>query len=534
MPDFNRLIAALSDAGTYHEVTEVRVIQTQMSVVFLAGEYVYKVKKPINLGYVDYTQLERRKYFCEHEVDLNRRLCPDTYLGVVPITASGDRYVLGGPSTPIEYAVKMRRLPDDKLLDKLLKQDEVTPAMMEQIATKLARFHQDAATGEEIAKFGSPEAITRNTEESFSQTEKYIGQTISPEQYTTISSYTRNFIRKNDQLFAKRAKDGRIRDCHGDLHAQHICFCHDLCIFDCIEFNDRFRYSDTAAEVAFLAMDLERSGRADLARSFVTTYISESGDDDLIKLLGFYKCYRAYVRGKVNSFKTNDPYVPEDNRRESLAIARGYFDLAAAYTRTKPLLITMTGFVGSGKTTMAQELAGRLGAIYLSSDITRKRLAGIPLTEHRYCEPEGGIYSAEFTRRTYDTLYREAEEALSAGYPVVLDGAFLRAQERASARHVAECAGADFFLLECQTDVETVRTRLEARLGQASTPSDGCWEVYVKQQEWREPPDKGEPGYVIINALSNSIAQTIDSILAHISATPNPSTAALGQKQVGL
>lgn len=514
MSELNRLIAALSDTTAYPECTRgITVVQTQMSVVFMTDQYAYKIKKPINLGYVDYTQLEYRKHFCGREVELNRRLCPAVYLGVVAITANGDRFIVEGLGTAVEYAVKMRRLPDNMLLDKLLKQNKVTAEMMGRLAVRLSDFHQSAATGEEIVKFGTPEAIARNTEENFHQTEKY-AEAISTRQFAEISHYTRHFIEQNGQLLAKRQSEGRIRDCHGDLHAQHVCFCQDLCIFDCIEFNDRFRYSDTAAEVAFLAMDLEHSGRADLARHFVTAYAAESEDDDLVALLNFYKCYRAYVRGKVNCFKLDDPYVSETDRQEALSTAQGYFELATAYTLTKLPLIIMVGFVGSGKTTVAQELSGRLGAVYLSSDITRKRLAGIPLTEHRHRQLGDGLYSAEFTRRTYDALYQEATDALAAGYPVILDAAFLKAHERVTAQQIAAHAGADFYTLECRTDADLIQSRLEKRLEQV-TVSDGCWEIFLKQQEWFEPPDISAPGYLMVDT-SKPLAHNVRRIMAQI------------------
>ena len=515
MPDLNRLIAALSKAAAYPEgAGEVKVIQTQMSVVFLTSEYVYKIKKPVNLGYVDYTELKNRRHFCEREVALNQRLCPSAYLGVVPITADGDQLTVEGTGTPVEYAVKMRHLPEDMLLDKLLQQGKVTPAMMAQVATHVARFHRNADTNEEISRFGSLEAVIRNIEENFGQTEKYAGDTVSAKQLTVIQDFTRRFVHANDHLFFKRMQEGHIRDCHGDLHAQHICFCHDLCIFDCIEFNDRFRYGDTASEVAFLAMDLDRSGRADLARAFVAAYISESGDVDLPSLLNFYKCYRAYIRAKVNCFKLNDPCIPEAGRQEALIAAQGYFDLAAAYTRTKPLLIIMVGFVGSGKTTLAQELAGRLGAIYLSSDVTRKTLADVPLTENRHYDPGDGIYSAEFTRRTYDTLYQEASQALADGCRVILDAAFLKKGERETARQIAAQTGADCYTIECQADTETTRTRLAKRLTQDSI-SDGTWNVHLKQQGWFEPLEADESGCLMVDT-TKPLYQNVRWVLAKL------------------
>jgi aminoglycoside phosphotransferase family enzyme len=299
-----------------------------MSFVFLTGEYVYKVKKPVNLGYLDYTTLDKRRFYCQREVELNRRLCPDAYLGVLPITREGDRICIDGGGEVIEYAVKMRRLPREAMMDTLLADNEVTPQMVAGVAQRLAEFHWGA---EVISGFGDLDTITKNTEENFTQTEKYIGRTITREQYRRIRAYTDGFTAENASLFQKRIADGRIRDCHGDLHAAHICFTDGICIYDCIEFNDRFRYCDVAAEVAFLAMDLDRYGHADLSQSFVDAYVGESGDKELLTLLNFYKCYFAYVRGKVESFKLDDPYVSEEEKAKTSDVAKRYFRLAESY-----------------------------------------------------------------------------------------------------------------------------------------------------------------------------------------------------------
>ncbi len=334
MPQLPELVESLLKPEPYPEPPpKVELLQTQMSFIFLAGDYVYKVKKPVNLGYLDYTTLEKRQALCQKEVELNRRLCPDVYLGVVPITRDGGKIVLGGKGEPIEYAVKMRRLPADAMLNVLLLKNQVSPEMMKRVAQKVADFHAKAETSPFISSFGSLEIIRQNTEENFNQTRKYIGITIAQEQYQRIKDFTDGFIKKNTALFKKRVADGRIRDCHGDLHAAHICFTNGICIYDCIEFNDRFRYADVASEVSFLAMDLDNYGRSDLSKVFVDTYVDRSKDRELNKLLNYYKCYMAYVRGKVNSFQLDDPYISKEEKAKILAAAKRYFQLAESYTK---------------------------------------------------------------------------------------------------------------------------------------------------------------------------------------------------------
>ena len=336
MSELPSIVKALLKSQSYpYKPQKIELIQTQMSFVFLTGDYVYKVKKPVNLGYLDYTTLEKRRFFCQQELELNRRLCPDAYLAVVPITESRQMsvisYQLEGEGETIEYAVKMRQLSQDRMLDVLLTQGQVTKEMVTKVAEKLASFHQTTETNQEISAFGKLDIIRQNWDENFTQTEKYIGSSIPRLSYDHIKSYTNDFILDNASLFDKRIKEGKIRDCHGDLHAAHICFTDGVCIYDCIEFNDRFRYSDVASEIAFLAMDLDRYRRADLSRHLVNTYVELSHDEELLKLLNFYKCYRAYVRGKVESFKLDDPYIPEEDKAKVLAAAQRYFELAESY-----------------------------------------------------------------------------------------------------------------------------------------------------------------------------------------------------------
>jgi len=327
------LVEALLKPEAYpHNPPKIELVQTQMSFLFLAGDYVYKVKKPVDLGYLDYTTLEKRHFFCHQELELNRRLCPDVYLEVVPVVRSEGQIRIGGKGKTIEYAVKMKQLPRERMMDSLLPLNQVTEEMVVNVAEKLAAFHDKARTGADISVYGQLEAIMTNTEENFTQTEKYIDISIPSSGYQHIKAYTNKFIKSNEPLFERRVKNGRIKDCHGDLHAAHICFSDGIHIYDCIEFNDRFRYGDVASEVAFLAMDIDRYRQADLSQAFVNAYVHISQDEEILQLLNFYKCYRAYVRGKVESFKFDDLYISEEEKARVLDTARKYFELAESYT----------------------------------------------------------------------------------------------------------------------------------------------------------------------------------------------------------
>lgn len=510
----SRLIDLLSDPLIYPDnPREIEVCHTQMSAVFLTGSYAYKVKKPVNLGYLDYTTLEKRLYFCRQEVELNRRLSPDVYLEVVPVTEKNGGIALGGLGSVIEYAVKMKQLPRDRTMDVLLPQEKVNAGMVEQVARKLADFHSRAATDERISTFGKPKSIKVNTDENFSQTEQYIGLAIRQDQYDLIQKFTDMFMDKNLPLLEERVSGGRIRDCHGDLHAAHVCFTNGISIFDCIEFNDRFRYCDVASEVAFLSMDLDRYLRADLSRAFVDAYVEAADDTGLMPLLNFYKCYRAYVRGKVECFKYGDPHLTD--KEHILNTARGYFALAARYTRERPVLSIIFGTVGTGKTTIAEGLKRRLGYEVLSSDVIRKTLAGVPLNERHFDEFQSGLYSQESTIRTYDELFKQARALLAEGRSLILDASFMRRKDRERARDLARSAGADFRAVECRLDEKATRERLERRIREGSV-SDGRWEIYESQKRAFEPADELSPqNHVILdtaNDLNESVAMAAERI----------------------
>ena len=312
---------------------EIKLIETHISLLFLTGSHVYKVKKPVDFGFLDFTSLEKRKYFCEQEVKLNRRLSPEIYLGVVKVTDDHGRISWDGKGGVVEYAVKMKQIPEEFLMDQLLEKNRVTRRMIEAVSEKLVHFYSTAETSESIKGFGKPERIKQDTDENFDQTQKYIGVTISREVYGGIQKRTDEFLQTGKEIFDHRIASDRIRDCHGDLRLEHIFFGDGISIFDCIEFNERFRYTDIAADIAFLTMDLDYRGRQDLSQHLIRTYTERSGDHELLDVLDFYQCYRAYVRGKVESFRLDDPNIPEHEKAKALERAQKYFNLSHHYAQ---------------------------------------------------------------------------------------------------------------------------------------------------------------------------------------------------------
>jgi aminoglycoside phosphotransferase family enzyme len=326
------LIAALLNPAAYPEPTrEVALVQTHISWVFLTDGFAYKVKKPVDLGFLNFTTLRRRHHYLREELVLNRRLCPEIYLEVLPIVAGPDGVRLSGPGHPIEYILKMVRMPQERMMDEVADRGGLTRKHLDRIIARLVPFYAQAATGPRINKYGEPAIIAYNHEENFSRTEELAGEMFSRELFEEIRDFARTFLSRHRALFLQRIREGRIRDCHGDLHMRNICLADHVHIFDCIEFNHRFRYGDVAADIDFLAMDLDFHGFKDLGRYFVTRFAEASRDPDLLQMLDFYKCYRAYVRGKIQAFTAQDPAQPREIRDQALTTARAYFALAGEY-----------------------------------------------------------------------------------------------------------------------------------------------------------------------------------------------------------
>lgn len=333
MIDQKQVVEALMKPEAYDEETgQIEMRQTHISWVFLTKKHVYKVKKAVNFGFLDYSTLEKRRHFCEKEVELNRRLCGDMYLKVVPVNRS-DCIRMGGEGETVEYAVKMKRIPEEKIMTRLLEEGKVDKTLVDRMAKIIAEFHAKAKTGKRIGEFGALPMIEANWRENFEQSKEFVDRTMSEENYRLIREKVAEFMKEKADVFAKRVAENRVRECHGDIHSGNIFVSDRIYIFDAIEFNERFSFCDVASDVAFLAMDLDYKNRCDLSEFFVERYVEYSGDTETEKLLRFYKCYRAYVRGKVTSFKLNDPNVDKTEKNKAKQEAQAYFKLAADYAR---------------------------------------------------------------------------------------------------------------------------------------------------------------------------------------------------------
>ncbi|HMH52654.1 MAG TPA: AAA family ATPase [Candidatus Acidoferrum sp.] len=471
-------------------VGPVELIETHISWVFLAGDSVYKVKKPVDLGFLDFTTLDKRRFFCAEEVRLNQRLTHDVYLGVVELR--GDDFRIGGAGDVREVAVHMRRLPQDRMLDQLVRSNQAEPALLEEIGRMVARFHAGAATGGEIDALGGLDTISANWRENFEQTAGF-GADVLPDAWRReIARWVEAFMEREAARVTQRVQGGRSRDCHGDLQAQHVCCTERIQIFDCIEFNHRFRYGDVAGEIAFLFMDLTRLGRDDLAMRFVNAYLEESGDFGAVPLLDFYAAYRAFVRGKVLGFMV-------DTHPEAAPKAHERFALAHRYVQPRPpprLLIT-SGIVGSGKSTVARALAGRLRSIVIRTDAVRKHLVGLAPTERGAQE----IYTPAMSRRTYDECFRLAGEMLAAGWSVIVDGTFTTVAERDQARALASRSRVPLATIWCDAPDAVLADRLRRRAADPGEVSDAGPDLLSGHRERYEPP-AGEPETIRVDTTA--------------------------------
>ncbi len=483
-----RLVAALADADALgHPVHDLERIETHISWIVLAGDYAYKIKKPVSFGFVDFASLARRRFYCEEELRLNRRFAPDIYLGLAPIYGSPDAPRLHGDGAPIEYAVKMRRFAQSDLLSAHAADGRLDATLVDALAERVAEFHAGCERAPADGEFGTPRSVAYWSAENLEQLERALPPDLLPAAFHRLEVWYLHQPAVAAQIDARR-KAGFVRECHGDLHLGNIALLDGrVTPFDCIEFNPELRWIDTISEMAFVAMDLQARGHAGLGWRFVNRYLQRSGDYAGVALLRYYFVYRALVRAKVEALRVKDREgVPESRFRPALE----YIELAGRRAGDiRPGLVLMHGLSGSGKSTVAARLVEILGAIQLRSDIERKRLFGLDADADSGSAVGDGIYSIEAGEATYARLAELAQGLVDAGYCVIVDAAFLRRDERE--RLLALESGEDLrrVIVHCDAPIEELRRRIAVR---HDDPSEANLAVLEKQLETVEPPGDAE------------------------------------------
>ncbi len=494
----NALIDALQDPTLYdHPVTAFQVIETHSSWVLLTGLMAYKIKKPIDLGFLDFSSLEKRHTDCLEEIRLNRRLAESLYLDVVPITGIPEKPRLGGTGTAIEYAVRMRQFDPETQLDVLIEKGELTAAICRRLAKRIARFHADCPTAQEDSDFGQPEAIRQAVFDNFIHLAEMDIRVEERAHIDDIHTWTRTQHERLAASFANRRAAGHIRECHGDLHLANIALINgDPLPFDCLEFNPNLRWIDTMSEMAFLVMDLDRRCRADLARVTLNAYLEAGGDYEGITLFRYYAVYRAMVRVKVAAIRRTQAGADE---LEALSreISAG-LKLAQRYTMpTEGRLILTHGLSGSGKSLVSAKLLAEADIIRTRSDVERRRLF-----------PESaGRYSAAASQATYAHLTHVAKHIIKAGYSALIDATFLKQTQRAGFIALAEALNCPLVILDLQAPEELLRQWIRERALRGGDPSEADEAVLTRQIQTYDPLSNGELRY----AVSVDTSQTIDA-----------------------
>lgn len=501
----------------------IEVVETHISWVFLGELDVWKVKKPVSLGFLDFSTVGRRKDACEAEVHLNLPWAPDAYHGVVPITLdSSGRHRFGGSGAPVDWAVHMVRLPDEDRADVRLRDGRLTASHLGRVAERVATFHGHARADEETARFGALEEITRNVRDNFEQGRAAAGEYLSETEAAAIEAGQMGFLSDYSALFEDRVQRGRVREGHGDLRLEHIYLDDggEVRILDCIEFSDRFRFLDVCSDVAFVSMDLMCWGRGDLAEHFLAAYAQMANDYDLYPLIGFYESHRAYVRGMINAMLAEDGGVPGSVRKRSANLARKHFlvardSLAAQDSKGRtvvpPMVLAVGGIMASGKTTVAGRAGLAMMAPVVGSDRTRKSLLGADPTTSVKAAPWTDAYSAEVTERVYEEVFRRAGSVLRSKRPVVIDASLRSLAHREAAVQLARAAGVPFLFVECRAPSDVCRKRLHRRDREPSVSDARAAQLDDFVASWA-PVDELEPAEHVILDTSGSIEANIELV----------------------
>lgn len=481
-PDQSQLVASLCDPAVYHHpVRDIRVVETHISYVILTGDVAYKIKKPVALSFLDFSTLEKRKFYCEQELSFNRRLSPDLYLGVVPITGTFEQPSISGPGGTIEYAVQMVQFDRNKELPFLVQQGEVDKGMIGTLAEEVADFHQRVERAAPEDEFGSCELVGRIIKDNFSEIAPCLAD---DDRLDDLESWVDDKLKALRGTLQNRHDGGFIRECHGDMHLGNMVLINDrIRLFDCLEFNEQLRWIDVMSEVAFLVMDLDYHGQKALAAHFLNCYLRVTGDYEGLGVLPLYLVYRAMVRAKVACIRERQTAQAKKATSDTI----GHLTLACSYTRPKSnRLVIMRGVSGSGKSWIAERVASLMPAIHIRSDVERIRLDQEPGNEPAV------RYSKQNIERVYQRLSSLAGVILEAGFAVVVDATFLERDQRDRFARLAGAANVPFTILDIHCPEQILRTRVQARLAKGEDPSEATLSVLEQQLKVIEPLSAGE------------------------------------------
>ncbi|MDT8453394.1 MAG: AAA family ATPase [Gammaproteobacteria bacterium] len=515
-------IATMLNPEVYnHPVRNIELIETHISWVILTGDFVYKLKKPVDFGFLNFSTLEKRHHFCKQELRLNRRLAPAIYLEVVSISGTVEQPRIAGRGEAFEYAVKMAQFPQSAQLDQRLAAGELEAEHIDAIAQMVAEFHQHIDIADDAMDYGDNAVIYQPVSENFCQIREHLDTTPYTDALIALETWSECAFDKLKPVLRQRKQDGFVRECHGDMHLRNMVWLESgPTAFDCIEFNAHLRWIDVISEVAFLIMDLQARQQPPLASRFLNRYLEITGDYAGLGVLPFYLCYRAMVRAKVAALRHSQENIKADEKQNTLEDFELYLRLAGSYTQpASPKLIIMRGMSASGKSTVSQQLLDTMGLIRIRSDVERKRLFAVPLSESTLTKQEpdkidAGIYSPQATQQTYAKLAELASQVIAAGYSVIVDAAFLKKEQREPFQHLARQAGVSYTVLEITAPLELLRQRISEREHDISDADLSVLEHQISH--WQPLSDDEKSSAIAVNTAEKlNLKSLIEVINSH-------------------